>query len=232
MRIQGRINTCACPFPPPLGSWSMCWLGDLWAESLVAHSWSHMQLAHGTCPPKPQWDSKKGYTSLLMQAQGWLRILAEKRASWRYFDISKGFLENLSWWQWLRWSPPNFQSFPWQLQKELKNSDLFGGLRGPQRYVLANKLILSDKILLVHIKKVEGIWWRLGEGNKATRTCECSTHTLVLGTAIESSDSQLMWACIGLGINGIFQWLTPDLSEELNYNRVGEKYTAEGNRCY
>ena len=62
MRTQGRINTRACPSAPPLGSWSMCWLGDFGLNPCKAHSWSHMQLAHGMCPPRPQWvDPKRLY---------------------------------------------------------------------------------------------------------------------------------------------------------------------------
>ena len=70
-----------------------------------------------------------------MQAQGWLRILAEKRQVEGILTSQKAFWKISHDGNDSRWSSPNFQFFPWQFQKELKNSDLFGGFGGPQRYV-------------------------------------------------------------------------------------------------
>lgn len=72
-----------------------------------------------------------------MQAQGWLRILAERGAGQKEDILTSQRLSGKFLMIAMTQGGPlqSFQFFPWQLQKELKNIDLFGGFAGPQRYV-------------------------------------------------------------------------------------------------
>lgn len=155
--------------------------------------------------PSPSGLTPKGYTSLLMQAQGWLRILAEKRASWRYLTsqrLSGKFHDGND----SRWSSPNFQFFPRQLQKELRTVTYLVAGRASAD-MLANNWYYLDKILLVHNKKGGGNLMEIGEGNKATWS-EMFNFNNCPGTA-----GWVLWDSNLRGlhrprIDCIFQWLT------------------------
>lgn len=72
------------------------------------------------------------------------------------------------------------------------------------RDMLANKLILSwQNIIGAHKKMVEGIWWRLGREIKLPDLW-MFTHTLALGTAIESFGFPTWVACVGLELDWAF----------------------------
>lgn len=101
------------------------------------------------------------------------------------------------------------------------------------RDMLANELILSwQNIIGAHKKKGEGIWWRLGREIKLPDLWMFHSHSCPWHCYWVLWIPNLSGLCrprIGLGI---FQWLTLTWVRNWTVIGVGEKYTAEGNRCY
>ena len=162
MRIQGRINTCACPFPPPLGSWSMCWLGDFGLSLCKAHSWSHMQLAHGTCPPRPSGLTPKRLYEFIdagsRMAKDPCRKEGKLKVFWHLKRLSGKFLMMA---MTQGGSLQIFSSSHGSSRRNLRTVTYLVALE-VLRDMLANKLILSwQNIIGAHKKKR----WRESDGD-------------------------------------------------------------------
>lgn len=137
MRIKETVNPCACPFLPPLGAWNTCWLMDFGSSpckaGLLPHVHKWLTSSASLCPTGviPEWL----YEFIDPSSRARLRILGEKRARRSFLTTQKALWRISHKGNGSRWPSPNVHFFLWQLLKGHKNSDLFGGLAGPQSSV-------------------------------------------------------------------------------------------------
>ena len=197
----------------------------LWAESLQSPLMaSHTISSRHTPSLVPLGWLQKGYMSLLMQAQGRLRILARKEGKFKVF----GRLKRLSGKFLIRAVTQGgplqiFSPFHGSSGRNLRTVTYLEGWQG-LRDMLAKKFILSWENIVGAHEKGGGDLMETGEGNKApwlvSVPLPIPTPTPALGTAIESFGFPT-WVVlcrprIGLGI---LQWLALTWMKNCNASR-------------